>query len=179
MKPISTDRYLLSFIGGLFAFIALLMCTTVFLVWLVGPGAPPSKEQVAQNFRNNKLAYQQLRDMLLQEKSIFLLAPWGVETRSSLVTLPDNGGMPPERYKKYLELLSRITPSRHTVVIRSYGNDEGVCTLIWRAGLGDSIHLTVCWRKYGIEVADKSYQYFPLEKNWYIETDWGPNRFGY
>jgi hypothetical protein len=140
-------------------------------------GGPPSKIEVTRRFHQNKPTYEQLRSMLLEDKTIDEVAPFGVETRLALGPAPNNAGMPPERYNAYMALLSRIGAR---AVIRADGR---ICVLLWRAGLGDSIHLDVCRldAQGGNRPKDPyhDHQFYPLGDRWYIQTDWGHDRLGY
>lgn len=163
---------------AIFAALALLTVMFVAILLIRQFGGPPSKSSVARHFRENRQVYEQLRGMFLEEKDdIATIARFGVQTRHSLKTTPGTAAMSPDRYNTYLTLLSRIDAR---LISRFRGR---TCILMWRAGRGDAIHLFVCGLDSDTQIEpedpDHAFQFYVLDGRWYIQTDWGPDRFGY
>src|SRR5262245_4279428 len=106
--------------------------------------AAPTNEDVAQRFNQKNKIYEQLRELLIQDKEITQIAPWGVRTTTLPVgQMPPVAELPLERYQKYLALLSDISA---TGMLRSDGDDPRICILVWASGwAGNTAHVSVCW----------------------------------
>jgi hypothetical protein len=73
---------------------------------------PPKQSKITSNFVVHRTAYEQLRKMLLDDKGVEVVAPWGVLTNDSPISkMPPDGGMPIKRYQEYLALLKEIGAS--------------------------------------------------------------------
>jgi hypothetical protein len=155
---------LLASLAGLIAVLFAVRLTT----------AAPADESVAQRFRPKKADYEQLRDMLVEDKSLRQIAPWGVRTTAlPIVQAPPIAELALDRYQKYLVLLSNIEAAGIT---RSDGADPDICILVWASGwAADTFHVSVCW------MADHAptptpgtsarFSFFSLGDRWYVERD--------
>jgi hypothetical protein len=159
---------------GLVFFVAL---AAIAVLILRSANSPPSNDVVAKAFNENKPEYVQLRNMLLADKPIASVAPWGVSKIGgpSSWSIPPIPEMPSERYQSYLNLLSRLGAKLIFKEPRQSGSE--VCTAIWRAGLGDAIHVWVCWlendlRQRSSKAPIDGDVYFPLGDRWYVRRDY-------
>lgn len=157
------------FIGSIFV-IAL---ATVAI--LANTPHPPSNDSVAKAFNKNKSGYIQLRNMLVADKPIFWVAPGGVQKFGApTLEMPPIAEMSFDRFQRYRRLLSRLGALSAIKETRQSNSD--VCILIWKAGLGDAIHVAVCWLENELHskpsggVANQ-YDYYPLGDHWYVRRD--------
>jgi hypothetical protein len=136
------------------------------------PGAP-SNDDVARAFKQHRSEYTQLRDMLLADTQIASVATWGVQKIGQIGSAqPPAAEMSADRYQAYMRLLSRVGA---TATFRQGGNSNPqICTAVWRAGLGDAIHVWVCWLNGDARQrssAASGLHYYPLGDHWYIRKD--------
>jgi len=131
--------------------------------------AAPTNEDVAQRFNQKKKIYEQLREMLIEDNEVRIIAPWGVRT-----TTAPMGQMPPvaelslERYQEYLALLSDIGA---TGMLRSDGDDPKICILVWASGwAANTVHVSVCWSAHDAP-ASRRFSRSSLSGRWYVERD--------
>jgi hypothetical protein len=94
------------FISGLIAVVLALRLAT----------ATRTNESVAQRFSLKKSDYEQLRNMLVDDKDPRQIAPWGVRTPTrSIGQTPPIAELALDRYQKYLGLLSNIEAAGMTL----------------------------------------------------------------
>jgi hypothetical protein len=144
---------------------------------------PPKQEKIVKDFRAHRDAYERVRTMLLEDKNVEGLAPWGIQPEgSSIWKIPPDGEMPVKRYQEYLALLKEVGASR---VDRGGDDPLDVSFGVWGSGFaGDTRHVEICWLEHeppntAISL-DAFYQtakprspsYVHIEGNWYIWADW-------
>jgi hypothetical protein len=146
--------------------------------------SPAKEAQVIRNFYAHRSAFEQLRDMLIEDKKLVRLADWGVQTTTSMATKErPTGDFPIDRYKQYMALLKEaggIGGNRD----RS-DSPADVCIWIYASGwAGDTRHLDICWEAQvpapQIESLDEFYKtpkprkpaFRHVESNWYLWADW-------
>ena len=143
---------------------------------------PPGEAKIIANFNDHRPTYEQLRDMLVADENLRVVAEWGVETRNSGPVKPPQGNLSITRYNQYLLLLKDIDAKGAS---RSLEHNPRVCVWVWASGFGgDTRHREVCWleKKPENQVAtlDEFYRmpkprkptYRHIDGNWYIWADW-------
>jgi hypothetical protein len=168
----------------LFCFVAVVYC---FLVIVFPSNSPPREKQLLKNFYAHRASYERLRDMLLEDQELLVVASWGVETRKFRIPrIPPDGDFPVKRFNQYLAEFNQIG-SR--LALRAEGDHPRVCIAAWAGGWGgDTRHVDVCWIDH--EPADEvtsldDYHKNPkrgghprsgvfrhIEGNWYLWGDW-------
>jgi len=106
---------------------------------------PPHEQDLIQNFYSHRAAYENLRQMLQENKQLLRVAGWGVETLDSVgIHHPPEGGFPLDRFDDYVALLKQ-TESKEA--FRAKGDDGGlVCVTMWASGwAADTRQAGVCW----------------------------------
>lgn len=153
-----------------------------FLILVSVSSRPPKEDKIVSEFRTHRASYERMRVMLLEDKGVEGVAPWGIQLEGSgLWKNPPDGGMPVGRYQEYLALLKEIGAGR-------VGQDRDPLEVsfgIWRSGFaGDSRHVDVVWLEREppntIISLDAFYQtdkprrpsYVHIDGNWYIWADW-------
>jgi hypothetical protein len=136
--------------------------------------AAPTNEDVAQRFNQKKKIYEQLREMLIEDKEIRQIAPWGTRTTTApMGQMPPVAELPLERYQEYLALLSDIGA---TGMLRSDGDDPKICILVWASGwAANTVHVSVCWLGHdtpaSTSTASRRFSRSSLSSRWYVERD--------
>ncbi len=144
--------------------------------------APPKENKIVSDFRAHRDSYERVRTMLLEDKGIVAVAPWGVQGGGSgLWKTPPSGGMPVKRYQEYLALLNEIGANR----VSEGGDPLEISFGVWRSGFaGDQRHVDVSWleREPSNTVTSlkdfyqtnkpRSPSYVHIDGNWYIWADW-------
>jgi hypothetical protein len=116
----------------------------LFLYALPGHKAPHEQDLI-ENFYSHRAAYENLRQMLQENKQLLRVANWGVETTDPVgIHHPPEGGFPLNRYNDYVALLAQ-TGSKEAS--RSRGEGPGqVCITMWASGwAADTRRAGVCW----------------------------------
>jgi hypothetical protein len=142
-------------------------CTLALLLFF--SMQPPKERKVIEKFQVNRAAYEQLRNMLLEDRPLDeVYIGYGVETK---------------RYDEYVVLLRQVGSNG---VFRSKGEGpELVCVGAWGAGwAGDTRHMWICAtdRVPANRVASlDSYYRNPtrprnvfrhIDGDWYLRADW-------
>ncbi len=146
--------------------------------------APPSETKLIENFRSHRSAFEQLRDMLQEDKQISRLGEWGVHVHPGGISKPPEGNFPVERFQRYLALLKQA----HAVGVS--GDDSPhpyLSVVVWRSGFaGDSVHIAFTWTDDKIArlvpsfedyhrthkaPAGKGWVCSHVDGNWYLCTD--------
>ena len=171
---------------GILVLSPLLFFVAPFLWLISGDNPRPDEATLIQRFHDQQTAYERLRDMLLAEKAVRLVATWGVHTADSPLSLkPPIADFPSARYDEYLSLLKQVGGR---VVSRSRDDAPEVCIYVWSAGFaGETRHEALCWRDSApprqVASIDKiddvpipagerhSFFYKPVEGNWYVLRD--------
>jgi hypothetical protein len=157
--------------------IALLVVFTVLAAALLAArytAMAPSIESVAEQFNGKIADYEQLRDMVVEDKNLRVIAPWGVRTQTApTVQTPPIADLPLDRYNMYLALLSRIGAGG---ISRSDGADPDICIVVWASGwAGDISHVSVCWFAHGAPAptpgTSAKLSYSSLGSQWYERRD--------
>lgn len=164
----------------LFSIVALIAS---FLAIVTVSSRPPRQSKITTDFRAHRAGYEQLRKMLLDDRSIDVVAPWGVLTNDSPIskTTPD-GGMPIARYQEYLALFKQVGAIEATHMEEPR---KEIRFLVWDSGFaGDTRHVAVSWLDreppntmtsldafYGTP-KPRNPTYIHIEDNWYIWADW-------
>ena len=106
---------------------------------------PPGDEALMRRFHDDRPSYERLRDMLLADAPVSLVADWGIQTSNSVLSVkPPVAELSLARYDDYLALLRKIDG---VAVSRSRDTPPEVCIYVWAAGFaGDTRHEAVCWR---------------------------------
>jgi len=132
--------------------------------------AAPSNESVAQRFNQKRAIYEQLRDMLVEDKSLRQLAWWGVRTATDPIgQAPPVNELTSDRYQKYKALLSDIEASGMT---RSEGDDPNICILVWASGwAADTVHVLACQSGHDAPQPDARLSVFSLGDRWAVHRD--------
>jgi hypothetical protein len=168
----------------LLCFVAAVFC---FLVIVFPSNKPPREEKLIENFNAHRVAYERLRDMLLEDEELLRVASWGVATKKSRSPrIPPEGNFPVNRYNEYLALF-RQTGSK--LALRDEGDHPMVCIGVWAGGwAGDTRHVDICWidHKPADQVTSlddyhknstrnghpRSGVFRPIDRNWYLWADW-------
>ena len=143
---------------------------------------PPNESKITSDFRAHRVAYEQVRKMLLDDKGVDGIAPWGVSTTDSPISkMPPDGGMPVKRYQEYLASLKEIG----AVAVAEGKEPLETRFLIWRSGFaGDSRHVAVSWLDrepsntamsldaFYRTAKPRNPAYIHIDGNWYIWADW-------
>ena len=173
MRPFKTVGILLFSIAGVIA--SLLVIGSL-------ASRPPKESKITSDFRAHRAAYEQMRAMLLGDKSVDVVADWGVLANGSLIShVPPDGGMPLKRYQEYLALF------KDTGALAAARMQQPLETrfAVWGSGFaGDTRHVAVSWLDHeppntASSLAafyetpkPRSPAYVPIEGNWYIWADW-------
>jgi hypothetical protein len=144
---------------------------------------PPKESKVIEGFYAHRAAFEQLRNMLLTDREISLVADWGIQKIDSPISqMPPEGGFSVSRYHEYLVLLREIGAS---AVAHSREKPEEFRFLVWRAGFaGDNQHIAISWLESeptnAVSNLDEFYRspkprspiFRHIDGNWYIWADW-------
>ena len=125
--------------------LALSVVALVGLVALFRLGTvPPRDETLVKSFREHKIEYERLRDMLQADDKLRRVASWGIETSGSPGTaMPPTAELTLNRYNEYLVLLKKVGGE---VASRSGGSHPDACVSVWASGwAADTRHVAVCW----------------------------------
>jgi hypothetical protein len=163
------------------------VCASVVLVGLfvyaLPSYSPPHEKGLMENFYSHRAAYENLRQMLQENKQLLRVASWGVETSDAVgIHHPPEGGFPLDRYHDYVALL-RQTGSKEA--FRAKGDDAGlVCVTMWASGwAADTRQTGICWaeRAPSTQVSSLDGYFHRHEKprlafrhvveNWYLFAD--------
>lgn len=169
----------------LFSFFVVLPAVFILFVLLL-ISAPPKESIVIKNFYAHRAAYEQLRDMLLVDKELTVVADWGIETSDSRISkMPPEGGLSVSRYRKYLALFREIGARMLARVSRGEEEPPEIRVLIWGSGFaGDTRHVAVSWLDHAplntVGSLDDFYKtpkprnpvYRHIDGHWYIWADW-------
>ena len=154
------------------ALLALLAGIIAVLLAVRLTAAAPANEDVAERFRVKKADYEQLRDMLVEDKGLRQIARWGVRTVTSpKVQVPPIAELALDRYQKYMALLSEIEA---TGITRSDGASPNICILVWASGwAADTNHVSVCWLGTNAPASGSAVRFifFSLGDRWYVQRD--------
>jgi hypothetical protein len=137
-------------------------------------GSAPSTESVAERFNEKKADYEQLRDMLAEDKNLRVIAPWGVRIANvPLSQAPPIADLSLDRYQEYL---ARLSGTGAGGIARSDGDDPNICILVWASGwAGDIVHISACWLAHGAPAptpgAPAKFSYSSLGGQWYERRD--------
>jgi hypothetical protein len=172
---------------GVSVLVSLLVCAVlafVAIALLFPHASPPKEKHVIQNFYEHRATFEQLRDMLIEDKKLVRLADWGVQTTTSMGTSErPTGDFPPDRYKQYLTLLKKVGG----IGAHRDGNDPPADVCIWVCASGwggETRHLDICWETRAptnqIVSLDDFYRtpkprkpmFRHIEGNWYLWADW-------
>jgi hypothetical protein len=152
-------------------------------VYVVHSEKPPREQKLIENFYAHRAAYEHLRDMLLADEQVLVVASWGVETTKSVVpSLPPQGEFPINRYNEYLALLRQTGGA---TAFRGSGEHPEVGIGIWTSGwAGNTRHVAIGWLDHepANHVANLDDYYLTpkprrpvfrrIEGNWYLWADW-------
>lgn len=144
---------------------------------------PPKEDKIVRDFRAHRASYERLRTMLLEDKGVESVAPWGIllPEGTAIRKIPPDGGMPVARYQEYLALL------KETGAMRVDQNQDPLEVFfgVWGSGWGgDTRHIEICWREHeppniATSLAafyrtekPRSPAYVHIDGNWYIWADW-------
>jgi hypothetical protein len=146
--------------------------------------APPSEAKLLENFHAHRPAFEQLREMLQEDKQISRLGEWGVHVYPGGISKPPEGNFPVERFQRYLSLLKQA----HAIGVS--GDDSPHPNLsvgVWRAGFaGESVHIAFSWTEDQVRRQVPSFQDYlrtheapagkgwvcsHVDGNWYLCTD--------
>ncbi len=160
------------------------MVTVMTLVLYAGhfSARPPKESKLVQNFYDHQRAYERLRDMLLADKQLMVVASWGIETPNSGPAKPPIADFPITRYDEYLSLLKEIDAKG---VSRGREQNPTVCVWVWASGwAADTRHRDVCWLdkepnnqvasldEFGRTPKPRKPVYKQISGNWYLWADW-------
>ncbi len=166
----------------LIAIISVVALVAPLLIMVSVASRPPKTSKIIRDFSAHRAAYEQVRTMLSEDRGVDLVAEWGIETAGSAVLkTPPDGGMPVERYQKYLALLKEMGASG---VARGPEPLE-VGFWVWASGFAsDTRHVEICWLDREplntVISLDAFYQtakprhpsYMHIDGHWYIWADW-------
>jgi hypothetical protein len=162
------------------AFIALAVVAA--MLWSAN-GAAPDEATLIARFRLDKAEYEQLRDMLLADSQLQRLADWGIQlTGSPTIVVPPSDKFPEARYKKYMELLSKVGG---LAAYRSGEPHPKPCILVHASGwAGDTKHVSICWlesedsdpvakpsEKSPNSHGGRHLKFKRIEESWYLQSD--------
>jgi hypothetical protein len=124
----------------------------------------PSDAAMIAKFRAKRVAYERLRDMLLEDDNLQRLADWGVHLDPGGISKPPDSTFPLERYQRYLDLLAEAGG------VGASRSGTGACILVWAAGwAGNAQHASFCWMLGGAH--PHAYSSRHIEEEWYLEKD--------
>jgi hypothetical protein len=151
-------------------------------LWIYFSLQPPKESTTIANFYSHRAQHEQLRDMLLSDKSFETVASWGVRTPESIKPkVPPEGGVSLDRFHRYLALLGEIGGY---AAFRTEGKHPQVGVVVWAAGwAGNTRHASICWREDSpprqavslddfyrtTEPGEPVYRH--IEGNWWIRAD--------
>lgn len=153
-------------------------------LWLHFVGQPPNETATINNFYRHRSEYEELRGMLLADNGLLRVADWGVQlSDSGPIDVSQQAKVPPDRFQKYLSLLTKIGAKGAYRTRGTHPDEIGVN--LWAAGwAGNTRHVNVCWREdeptSQVPSLDEFYRkrepresvYHHIEGNWYIWADW-------
>ena len=153
-----------------------------FLIFVFISSRPPKEHRIISDFRAHRASYKRVRTMLLEDKDVVGVAPWGIQAEGSgLWKNPPDGGMPVARYQEYLALLKEIGANR----VGRGGGPLEISFGVWRSGFAaDTRHVDVAWLEReppNIVVSLDAFcrtdkprhpSYVHIDDNWYIWADW-------
>lgn len=145
---------------------------------------PPKESKVLENFYVHQAAFEQLRNMLLIDREISLVADWGIQKVDSPISqMPPEGGFSVSRYHEYLALLREIGAKRAGSM--NGKNATEIYFSVWGSGFaGETRHIDICWLEHEpantVSSLDEFYRspkprrpmYRHIDGNWYIWADW-------
>jgi hypothetical protein len=157
------------------------LIASFFILFFIS-SRPPKEDKIISNFKTHRASFERVRTMLLEDKSVAGVAPWGIQPEGpGLWVIPPDGGMPVKRYQEYLALLKEIGAGR----VGQGGDPIEVAFGVWRSGFaGDSRHVDVVWLEREpsntVISLDAFYRtdkprrpsYVHIDGNWYIWADW-------
>ena len=167
------------------ACVATVLAGLVLCLWL--STRPPKETALLQNFREHRVSFELLREMLQADTNLNRLATWGVDTERKGISKPPDGNFSLERFNKYLALMKEVGAG---MVGRS---DDNASIGLWASGFGgDIVHIKISWEKQAPTRQVASLQqyyrdhkappgndwiYQHIEGNWYLCTDlWSTSR---
>jgi hypothetical protein len=146
--------------------------------------SPPKEDQAIRNFYAHRAAFEQLRDMLIEDKKLVRVSGWGAQTTTYMATREHpTGDFPVDRYKQYLALLKEVGG----LGAHRHPHDRPVDVCIWLYASGwaaDTRHLNICWEEQPpnnqVASLDDFYKtpkprkpvFKHIEGNWYLWADW-------
>lgn len=145
---------------------------------------PPKEEKLIANFLAHRATYEQLRNMLLEDRQVdAVYTAWGARTTTSgLPRKPSEVNFSVGRYNDYVALLRQVGSN---AVFRSEGDPVFVCVGAWAAGwAGNTRHVWVCATDQPpsneVSSLDNYYRgrksprdvFKRIEGDWYLKADW-------
>lgn len=146
---------------------------------------PPSNEALLKTFREHKQEYEELRNLLQEDRKLRRVASWGFEIWDSpIVMTPPTAELSSARYQKYMDLLTRV----HGLALsRSRGDHPDSCIFVWASGwAADTKHIAICWlerepekqiesdsRQASVERAGEHSRFVfeHIEDKWYLQKE--------
>jgi hypothetical protein len=186
MKPRSEAKDLFKLLGASLAVVALacIIVAAGVAAFFFPYKSPPKEVQLLQNFQTHRATFEQLRDMLLEDKKLVRLSNWGVQTTTAITTNErPTADFSPQRYKQYLALLKEAG----AIGVHRDRSDPpaGVCIWMYASGwAGDTRHVDICWEKETpatrVASLDDFYKtpkarkpvFRQIDGNWYLWADW-------
>jgi hypothetical protein len=174
-------RPLFKWIGISLFFVVALVAS--LLVAVSVSSRPPKESKITNDFRAHRAEYEQLRQMLLDDRRVSVVASWGVlnDDHSLIWEMPPAGEMPIERYQKYLGLLHQA----NALAIAQMRTPPEIRVLVWGSGFAaDTRHVAVSWLGQEplntMTSLDEFYRtpkprspvYIHIDGKWYIWADW-------
>jgi hypothetical protein len=145
---------------------------------------PPEERKLIGNFYAHRGAFERLRDMLMEDQQVRVVASFGVETANSGPHRVEAGGdFQVNRYNEYLSLLRQIGGTR---AFRIRKNDSELIGIsVWATGWGgDTRHIDVYWTGQPppdqVASLDEYYRtskphrpvFRHIDGDWYLWADW-------
>jgi hypothetical protein len=141
---------------------------------------PPKEANLVQNFNEHRVAFEQLRDMLLADTNLSRVSSGYVETyKPFFLGYPSEQNFPTDRFKKYSVLLKEAGGK---VATRGEGEHPDPAVVVWAWGFaGTTRHIGICWLAQAptnqISTLDgyrgrlDEWAYRHIDSNWYFWTD--------
>jgi hypothetical protein len=128
-----------------------------------------SDEELVRRFEENRVAYDRLRDLLVNDVSLRDVGNSGVQMEDSPIHVgPPTPLISTAKYQEYMDLLKSTGGTRAS---RSEGLHPAICIGVAAEGwAGDTRHKNICWRE-GPLAKDSHFTDKLIERNWYLEKD--------
>jgi amino acid transporter len=181
-KPLKARTVLKAAIILLAALLVVLCLLWVFAFFSM---RPPKEKNLIANFDTHRVAYERLRNMLIEDKQVnAVYVDHGVKTMNSPVVLkPSEVNFSVNRYNEYVRLLEEV--GSNAAFRSEEQQNDLICIGVWGAGwAGNTRHVWICSTNSTpanqVASLDAYYRnparprnvFRHVDGNWYLRADW-------